>query len=241
MWDRVEAGAPAPLHVSPDMQVAMAKRADERIRVGAIRMCERLFDPEHKCASNMEGSHLRVRSQNKEANAFIDENYNITVDGGLFGFVESEDELAAVLAHEYAHGIMEHSRRRMRNKRRRSLLGLALGTIAGASDEPDRAGDWVRRGIEWGQRSGERACRVEMETEADHLALFILDDAGYDIEAASHFHIRRWNGLSARHGPRGNSNLMYFRTHSGSLERIRNLIGTGKMIEAGHLQPAWQP
>jgi predicted Zn-dependent protease len=84
----------------------------------------------------------------------------VSVTSGMVNYVNDDQELAAALAHELAHNVLEH--RRQRNE----------------------AG--IRRGL---LRQFGRNARVfrQQELEADRLSIFLLYRAGYDIDAAARF------------------------------------------------------
>ncbi len=116
---------------------------DATIRVEAERGCATRFQ-------QVPGPSLRA-----EANGIY-----VEITSALVAYAADEGELAAVLAHEFAHNVLEHRRRL------------------------DAAG--VRRGL---LRYFGRNARLfrETETEADRLSVHLLDRAGYDPDAAVRF------------------------------------------------------
>lgn len=113
------------------------------IRVEADRGCATRFQ-------QVPGPSLRA-----EANGTY-----VEITSALVAYAGDEGELAAVLAHELAHNVLEHRRRL------------------------DVAG--VRRGL---LRFFGRNARLfrETESEADRLSVHLLDRAGYDPDAAARF------------------------------------------------------
>ncbi|MBX3560566.1 MAG: M48 family metalloprotease [Sphingomonas sp.] len=95
----------------------------------------------------------------RRLNALADGRY-VQVTSAIGAYVGSDDELAAVLAHELAHNILRH----------RARL--------------DAAG--IQRGV---LRQFGRNARLTRETEqeADRFAVYLLDRAGYDLGAALAF------------------------------------------------------
>lgn len=71
-------------------------------------------------------------------NAFALPNGSIYLHSGLLGILETEGELASVLAHEVAHVTGRHSYRSFRSYRKKAatinLLGIAGGAVAGRSE-----------------------------------------------------------------------------------------------------------
>ncbi|HEV2866489.1 MAG TPA: M48 family metallopeptidase [Allosphingosinicella sp.] len=99
----------------------------------------------------------------------------------LASYVADDDELAAVLAHEFAHNVLGH-------RARLDAAGVSRGVLAN-----------------FGRNA--RLIR-QTEVEADRLSVYLLDRAGYDPEAAVRFWSRfRGHGLnflgSATHGSPG--------------------------------------
>ncbi len=95
----------------------------------------------------------------RRLNALADGRY-VQITSAIGAYVESDDELAAILAHEFAHNILRH----------RARL--------------DAAG--VQRGLLGNFGRNARLIR-ETEQEADRLAVHILERSGYDLDAALAF------------------------------------------------------
>lgn len=98
-------------------------------------------------------------ARSSQANAFADGRYAIMTTK-MLDFVQNDDELAVVMAHEIAHNLLAHPARL----------------------EAQKVPHGVLRGI------GKNASRVRRtEEEADRLALKLLWSAGYDLAAAIPF------------------------------------------------------
>ena len=242
MQERFEKGIRPSLDVPVAEREGLAREVAGRIHAGAINMCQALFGPEHNCHARLARYRLSVKSRDSQVNAQIDSMNRITVFGGLIRKVGSPDELAAVLAHEYAHGLMAHVGRKMRNVGGGALIGMAVGAAVGAavSDDPDAVSDAMRVGLDSGATIGARVYSQAMENEADHLGLFILNDAGYSLKAASHFHMRLLNERRFVRKNDEDATLLYLRSHPGSRERIQKLIAAEAMIKKGHTRPQWK-
>lgn len=95
--------------------------------------------------------------QEDQANAFCLPGGKIVVLTGLLDIVKSDDQLAAVIAHEVAHALAHHASERIARERTvgRGLLSLSYNR--------------------------------QQETEADHIGLFLMTFAGYDPHAAAQF------------------------------------------------------
>ena len=116
---------------------------ETRVRVEAERGCPTRFQ-------QVPGASLRA-----EANGIY-----VEITSALVAYAADEDELAAVLAHELAHNMLDHRR------------------------ELNEAG--VRRGL---LRFFGRNARLfrETEAEADRVSVHLLAQAGYDIDAPARF------------------------------------------------------
>jgi hypothetical protein len=102
----------------------------------------------------------------------------IHVSTGLLDFLPSEQELAAVLAHEMAHSLMSHMAKKMGNL----ILGQALDSVLQAAAGP--AGGLLVSMLKPGLRMGGRAYSQSFEIEADYVAMYVMALAGYDMASA---------------------------------------------------------
>ena len=218
-------------------QIAVVNRIDERLRPAAIRVCQFTFSDYWACQGNFRNRTLEVRFNDNRINAFVGGKYNLTLLGGLIAHAGSDDEIAAVLSHEYSHALLRHPQKAMANRLGGMLIGMAVGAALGAkNDNPDLIDVGGQVGIEAGNLVFSRA----MELEADHLGMFILHEAGYDIKAASQFHMRmrKIQAEGATTGPKGI--LGFISTHPSPERRISKMIATEKLIMAGVRHPMWK-
>ncbi len=156
-----------------------------------------------------------VLFEEDSANAFAMPGGKIAVFTGLLKYIESDDELAAVIGHEIAHVQLRHANQRMTAEILRGLGGVVA--IVGTKDmeEDDRNkvlaayGVGTQVGIILPYSRGH-------ESEADRVGLLIAARAGYDPRAA----IRFW-GKMAEANPR--SMPEFLSTHPSSETRIREL------------------
>ena len=105
-------------------------------------------------------------------NAFATPDAYIFVNRGLLIFLESEDQLAAVIAHEIGHVVAEHGKK----QRNTELLGKAAGIAAmimTGRGEMMQVSDATARTIVAGYGR-------EMELEADQIGAEIVARAGYN-------------------------------------------------------------
>ena len=112
-----------------------------------------------------------------EINAFAVPTGYIFVTRGLLESLETEEELAAILAHEIAHVESRHSYRQWRNARKASIVTGILGAIARGTD--NAADDIVTAMVSFTSQLFLAGHGRDREREADLFASFYLDNAGF--------------------------------------------------------------
>jgi Zn-dependent protease with chaperone function len=130
-------------------------------------------------------------------NAEADGRY-VQVTTAIASYVASDDELAAVLAHEFAHNILGHRVRLDAARVSRGFFG----------------------------NFGRNAARIrETEVEADRYSIYLLDRAGYDPEAAvrfwTRFGQRGLNFLGSPTHPNWRSRIDLLQTEIAAVRRAR--------------------
>lgn len=110
-------------------------------------------------------------------NAFAVPGCYIYVTRGMFGIVNSEAELASVLAHEVGHVVADHSERRQNRSLLTGLGSLAVGVLTGSGELAQTAG-------QIGQIHTLGYSRAQ-EFESDDLGVRYLVKAGYSPYAAA--------------------------------------------------------
>jgi hypothetical protein len=130
-------------------------------------------------------------------NAEADGRY-VQVTTAIASYVADDAELAAVLAHEFAHNILGHRVRLDAAHVSRGLFG----------------------------NFGRNAQRIrETEIEADRFSIYLLDRAGYDPEAAvrfwTRFGQRGLNFLGSPTHPNWRSRIALFETEIAAIRRAR--------------------
>ena len=147
------------------------------------------------------------------------------------------------MAHEYAHGLMGHVSKALSNAAwAGGLAGFADGVAIGAKTDPNNLDSWGLTGLNLGQGIEFITFSKEMEAEADHLAVFIVHEAGYDLKKGSMFFVRllrKQTELNYRHG-QGQRVLGFLRTHSHHTERLADWVATERMIVNGQRRPRWK-
>ena len=122
-------------------------------------------------------------------NAYATPNHEIVFTTEVFRYTKSDDELAFILAHEMGHHILNHAMEDAVNAEiigatTGLLSGILMGAIAsglGASESTvnDVIEDAIEDGYESGRESGRLTYSIDQESEADKLALQLIELADY--------------------------------------------------------------
>ena len=145
-------------------------------------------------------------------NAFAD-GKNVFLTTGMLRFAKSDDELALVLGHEFAHNALNHLRQLRAQSFGGYLLDLAVGVFTG-----------VNTGGLFSQL-GRITFSEEFEADADYMGLYMAARAGYDIKIAPNF----WRRMAVEHPGSIRENMMA--THPSTPERAVALEQSIEEIE----------
>jgi predicted Zn-dependent protease len=148
--------------------------------------------------------------ESKEVNAYCMPGGKIMVYTGLLDELHATDaELAAVIGHEIAHALREHSRERMSRElaAQVALAGIAIATGAEAST--------MQLANQVSNVTFTLPHSREQESEADRIGLELMARAGYDPTAA----VSLWQKMSKL----GGGGPQFLSTHPSSDSRIRDL------------------
>jgi predicted Zn-dependent protease len=177
-------------------------------------------------------------SDEDTVNAYADGESNVTMFRGLLDLLQTEDEIAAVVAHEFGHHLGNH----IEEKRNNALLGAVIGGLlaaggamaAGAdgSDSAQAAG----AGVGVGAAIGALSYSKSEEREADLLSAYLLSRAGYDLHKAG----RVWQVLAQQNKDHVKSTL--FDTHPAGPERMAAWDKAIVEVEnSPNKLPTWKP
>lgn len=149
--------------------------------------------------------------QSPQVNAWCMPGGKIAVYTGLLEKLNlSDDELAAVMGHEIAHALREHSRERASEQAMAGLGISILSTVAGVGPLGQRGMEYAYQGL-----LGLPNSRAH-ETEADRIGVELAARAGFDPRAA----ISLWQKM----GKAGGSEPPKFlSTHPPRAERMEDL------------------
>ncbi len=117
-------------------------------------------------------------------NAFATPAGNIFIYSGLIQAMDSEEELAGILAHEVAHVQGRHISQKIERSKKiglATLAGVAAGIFLGAAGSGEAASAVTLGSIAAGQ-SAALAYSRENEIQADQLGMDYLEKAGYSGE-----------------------------------------------------------
>lgn len=102
---------------------------------------------------------------------------------GIMQFAESDDEIAAILAHELAHAVRGHIEKGMAVQTLTMLAALAVGAIA--EHNSPGSGEGVARGLGHLGNIYDKKYSRDQEREADYFSVKFMYLAGYDVEACA--------------------------------------------------------
>ncbi|MCK9517058.1 MAG: M48 family metallopeptidase [Ottowia sp.] len=152
-----------------------------------------------------------VLLRNDNVNAYVMAGGKITVYTGLLDKLRlSDDEIAAVLGHEMAHALREHTREKMSQSALGDLALSVGGSLIGAGEGAVQlagVGKQLALDLPFSRR---------MESEADLYGLELAARAGYDPRAA----LTLWQKMAREGGGGGPS---FLSTHPTSRERMAAL------------------
>lgn len=165
-----------------------------------------------------------------EVNAFAMPGGKVGIFMGLFQVVKTEDELAAVVAHEIAHVTARHTHERISQQMILQGFGNVIGTAASLAG-PVVVGSGNSAGLinltpsimgiyGIGAASQAAAWDRDKEAESDHIGLIYMARAGYDPNAA----ITVMERMVELDGG-GLSQDAYGSTHPSSIDRLDALHG----------------
>lgn len=129
--------------------------------------------------------------QNEAANAFALPNGIIVIHSGLIDLLDNEAQLAAVVGHEIAHSVQEHSWRQMQYHKKKRVGLAILGAVAAAYGQYDLSNlvSMVQGAIQNGHSRS-------LENQADRVGLEYMVSAGYDPREAP----RVWKLMTKKYG-----------------------------------------
>ena len=227
--------------IQPSARLNVVTEIDRRVLPAAERVCQQTFSSPQDCPGLLNNRSLTVAAADEGINAFVGQNFDLTVLGGLVRVSGSDDEIALVLAHEYSRALFGHVAASRNNSMWGELLA-GLAVIASTADTvtESQIETIAMDGTALGAAMGQTVFSKDMELEADHLALFILDEAGYETTKGMQF-FQRTHQIQSQMNVAGRGQMVgFFATHPSDEERLLQLLATKNMIERGATRPLWK-
>lgn len=216
----VEVGRRLARRVEQELHVAEDEPLQQRVRAIGERIaavCDR-----------RELVYTFAAVEDDEVNAFSLPGGYVFINDGLVKKTATDDELAAVIAHEVAHVAARHA-----VKRYESSLGLQIAQLATLAT---RQGDALR-GLSVASQAAQLAYARRDELEADRLGVKYLKAAGFNPEGMLTF-LQKLNELErgkTRYLPRGVVRPRYALTHPYVPDRLRavkeTLLGVADYLD----------
>jgi len=144
--------------------------------------------------------------KDKDVNAYAIAGGKIYLLSGLIDFLDSEDEIAFVIAHEIAHNELKHCIKRVQYSAMASEVNPALGDL-----------------VQIAYTVYNLPFSKEQELEADSLAIQLMKKSNYDKQGAISF-FRKLQKLESKYNSEKRSELNDFiSTHPNTEERIKKI------------------
>jgi metalloendopeptidase OMA1, mitochondrial len=147
-------------------------------------------------------------------NAFALPGGKVAVYTGILPITRDEAGLATVLGHEVSHVMARHSAERLTEQLGVQLVAQGIGTVMGLDPQVTQLGAGVLVNtllLPWGRRQ---------ESEADHLGLIYMAEAGYDPHAARDLWLRMAEAAKGRA-----KTPEFLSTHPSEETRVRQIEG----------------
>lgn len=191
---------------------AMLKGVGDRM-VSALESYMKSHDME-SALSGLKWEYQLVESE--EVNAFCMPNGKIVFYEGILKYADTPDYIAVVMGHEMAHAVAKHGNERMSQQAAMNMAGAVVGEVIGAK-KGTAAKNLFNIGFGIGSQAGVLLpYSRKHEYEADKIGMYIMDIAGYDVNAAPEF----WEKMLDGKNPNTND---FLSTHPSDAKRIAAL------------------
>ena len=150
----------------------------------------------------------------EDVNAFCLPGGKVVVYTGILRIAQNDDQLATVISHEIAHALARHGAERVSGSMVQQGLQVVGNIVLGATAPQYQNVFNQTYGI--GSQVGVMLPYGRMqESEADEIGIYLMADAGYNINESLKF----WENMSK--GKEGGSDFLS--THPSSTTRINDL------------------
>lgn len=161
-----------------------------------------------------------------EANAFSQGGGNIYFTRKLIAFLRSEDELAAVMAHEMGH-IMTHQDAIEVSRQMKAVLGITQLTD---SDDVEEKYNELLDNYRKKPKAFRHGDKEEHEQiDADQVAVFAVAASGYDVKSLPAF----WDRFTENKGKKGNAFTDLFGGTTEEQRRFRDMLKNAAALPSG--------
>ncbi|WP_335683819.1 M48 family metalloprotease [Sneathiella sp.] len=169
-----------------------------------------------------------IVSDNPSLNSYPFDTSDINIHKDLLSYTDNEDEMALLIAHNMAHHLANHinedyerTRTDFNTVKYKADMWLWIyGKPLSKSENPTGSGF---------EESGAHSYSIYQEYEADYLAAYLVNSAGYSIDKAIVFYEKMYF-LNPKTGKEVKTEAGLFDTHPFSLVRIARLQNAAKEI-----------
>lgn len=152
--------------------------------------------------------------EDEAMNAFCLPGGKVVVYTGILKAAKNDDQLATVMSHEIAHALARHGAERMSSAKVQQGIQV-LGNVVLQSTAPEYT-NVFNQAYGLGSQVGVMLPYGRMqESEADEIGIYLMHQAGYDVNEALGF----WKNMS--NGKKQSNE--FFSTHPSSNTRIANI------------------
>jgi len=171
-----------------------------------------------------------------QVNAYCMAGGKIMIYTGLLEAVQSDDELAAVIGHEIAHALRDHTAEKISTKSRNNSVASGLGSVLSIGLALTTGINLHKTAQDVSQIGAHAMANLpnsrELEHEADRMGLELMARAGYNPLAASAF----WQRSMAASAKEGASNKSAFwSTHPLGTDRVNDILAIAPKVQPLYL------
>lgn len=168
-----------------------------------------------------------------EINAFTAPGGYVYVTSGMLDVLESDDELACVLAHEIAHVEQEHGLKQYRRAQKTAAIGILVSVISGQdmSILAEFVRELVMRGYDrkYEKEADRYGYMYVRRTSFDPESYFILLGKLLDMELSNDIKIASW----LRTHPKAEDRLKYIEEYKADMQKTAQYLSELGKVDSG--------
>ena len=176
---------------------------------------------------------VALQPYDSDINSFINSSGEVVISGQAMASSGSDDEIAAILAHELAHLMLGHNERSRTN----TVIGFSIGTSNRASVAIAHQLHIGNLPVETAPNSHSgslnRAYQSEREIEADRIAIYVLDRAGLAPVALRDVLVRYHRIEHQLLQGESTDSVGYLQTHPSNDRRIAHIVSALSDLDSG--------